>query len=386
MCDQETQPGDGLVRRAGRSSAARRIRTKPDAGSVSVRPSHEPTPTIRGPACLGDDARAGGARRAPRASPSRRARPRAPRAPGAARSASGAIDAARERGDAAARRRQPAPSRRAAPTSASVAEHARHRRPRQSGRARDGRDRTRRDARRGTRAPGTRAGSIRCARRRGAAGSDRSSTRTLRSRPPGGRNLAAHRLVAVEGGLEQALAAGERGEAARAARATRAAGISPSISTPWPVRAASSGPRAGARARRAPAPAASAGNLEPEPVQRLEHVRPGPRERAPSARAASGRGSRRRCSTCSCRTSAWLWLWRAAVARVGHRRPRSRSPPSRAAPGRSVARARLLDRREERRRHRAELDLEPERHAAAGRPGLDPQPDGREERVRSASR
>ena len=41
----------------------------------------------------------------------------------------------------------------------------------------------------------------------------------------------------------------------------------------------------------------------------------------------------------------------------------------------------VLDGPEERERHRAELDLEPERHAAADRRRVDPQPDGGQERV-----
>ena len=105
--------------RAGRSSAANRIRTKPDAGSVNVRPSHEPTPTIRGPA-------ASATTRAPTApsgtasitvSPSSAAS--AARC-GPARSASGGST---PRASAAmlGPTVQPPPSRRAAPTSASVA-------------------------------------------------------------------------------------------------------------------------------------------------------------------------------------------------------------------------------------------------------------------------
>ena len=136
VCATKRSPATAR-RRASGSSAASRSRTKPEAGSSSVRPSHEPTPTIRGPSAS--------------------ATTRAPAGPSGTASITVSPScrgerlehrAGRARGSGAARELRdprPEPPRAVlAPRGALVGERAeqpRHRRARQPGRARHVRDR-----------------------------------------------------------------------------------------------------------------------------------------------------------------------------------------------------------------------------------------------------
>ena len=162
-----------LARRPAGSSAARRSRTKPEAGSVSVRPSHEPTPHHPRSRRLGDHPRAHGAvGHGEHDRLAQLGRERLEQRPGAlARAAARGRARARDprpEPPPAVRRDAPRPRRRAWRAGASPWRAA------APSRARPPRPRRRQDAPRGSRAPGRRARAIRCARRRRGSRSRRS--------------------------------------------------------------------------------------------------------------------------------------------------------------------------------------------------------------------
>ena len=178
--------------------------------------------------------------------------------------------------------------------------------------------------------------------------------------PRPGRRRPADRLVVVERALQHALAAGQRRAAAAAARAPGRPGSRPPAWPPRRARPVRSGTPRSRASTGSTGPGGVGRDLQAEPVHRLVHPGAGPAQRRHQHQRRELAEVAGRCWTCSCR-SAGARGSAAASSRSGSCVTAQSVTCQPCRPWRSVCAHGVLDRPEERERHRAELDLEPER-------------------------